>query len=1315
MATLLSVSGAAASRAIVGAATRAAAPRAPTLRESALTLELFRLGATLAEPRPRRREASGGDREESEEDLSWFHAALRRSAGENVVPHLRRALEGAVEALAGGGGDAYDYRAIAEDAKATPFADDTEEGRRVAFAAYKPKEEGAAGRRARAVALAGAAEALCRWRFACEAADSNVRRGADEDAHRDAPLPLPWGQVVDAAREALGGLARGLARLDAAAEPARARDALEAAARVARGVDAATAAEPDPRRRRAARASAADDADAALDAVAACVPSGLAPDPEVLVAAWAATSALVALLPEKEETLEAAAAKTAAAASKTAERRAWAPTLLAGALVGARRRAVADRADRVIAAFRLVAALTTRVVGRASDARAVAEAVGGADAAGSGTEPMPARGSAPPSPSDARLALGRSIAGEAFRAAKASRFRKNAHVWAAAASAALHPAFFPDPRFHAARRGDEPTLPGGTSRGDEDDETGARADEGARVPVPEVPEPANPTDGRVGSDASAFVRDALALALASGGARVARVLAAALAARLARWPELAPRYADVVFALALSGEGEGVTENERRAAEETVAETEAATKRRGGREGSRSDTEAGAEARREAEEAEEAEKAEHYKAKASSDASRTASDAASDASAFARFGLASPPAVPARVSALCLAHRLAVAEPPRDAVDPAAREAYASRCAAFSATLAAVALEALAGGDGDLAAGTYRRGSATHRRKIRAWRVLCAVSPALPRLLAPEPPASPTSLSASPPEPEPEPSRFFSALVAFAPSAMATHNLPGVRYHAEVFFALAALANRAVSRTIALPELRKYASTKPAVAASWIVVATSAAIRGGDVEAARDALEACAPWASSHNHAARVFAQVAMHDLAATFGEETLLRGGGGGGGASSFGDETSARDASNAAGDASNAAGDASTRRSSSSLELRALRATLAMLRENKDAAKTREACGPVMTGSADATPRGMLAGSLDVEPARSDSADRFGFEGVPTSALDRVEAFLRRSREELRRERELVDAALWEDALREKGRAGDGVGRVSGAGETLVGPDGRLLVRAPAGASTRDARENRSPAGVRTVPPGFAALQKKVEPPSSRAAAAEREGALASERYASEEESDSESNSENSDSDSEHSDSDPTRTTRGARRKKTGGRGAPPRRPPGLIVVASLVDKLPNLAGLARTCEVLGAEALVVADAKVFAKPEFASISVTAERWLPTREVPRTRLGAYLEALRREGYWLVGLEQTRGATSLDAFRFREKTALVLGREREGVDADVLARLDECVVVPQEGLIRSLNVHVSASLAVAEYAAARRRGGLVREGEGGW
>lgn len=69
-------------------------------------------------------------------------------------------------------------------------------------------------------------------------------------------------------------------------------------------------------------------------------------------------------------------------------------------------------------------------------------------------------------------------------------------------------------------------------------------------------------------------------------------------------------------------------------------------------------------------------------------------------------------------------------------------------------------------------------------------------------------------------------------------------------------------------------------------------------------------------------------------------------------------------------------------------------------------------------------------------------------------------------------------------------------------------------------------------------------------------------------------------------------------------------------------------------------------------------------------------------------------------GLEQTRGAAPLETFTFPRRTALVLGREREGIDADVLGMLDGCVVIAQKGLIRSLNVHVSASLAIHRYSA---------------
>jgi tRNA G18 (ribose-2'-O)-methylase SpoU len=148
-------------------------------------------------------------------------------------------------------------------------------------------------------------------------------------------------------------------------------------------------------------------------------------------------------------------------------------------------------------------------------------------------------------------------------------------------------------------------------------------------------------------------------------------------------------------------------------------------------------------------------------------------------------------------------------------------------------------------------------------------------------------------------------------------------------------------------------------------------------------------------------------------------------------------------------------------------------------------------------------------------------------------------------------------------------------------------------------------------------------------------------------------------------------------------------------------LVVVASLVEKIPNLAGLARTCEVLGAERLVLADLGVTKHKDFTSVSVTAEKWLRLDECPIFGLAAYLKRLKREGYALVGLEQTRGAEDVEAHAWHRKTALVLGREREGVDADILGMLDACVVIRQRGMIRSLNVHVSASMAVSRYAAA--------------
>ncbi|KAK2079723.1 hypothetical protein QBZ16_002118 [Prototheca wickerhamii] len=111
-------------------------------------------------------------------------------------------------------------------------------------------------------------------------------------------------------------------------------------------------------------------------------------------------------------------------------------------------------------------------------------------------------------------------------------------------------------------------------------------------------------------------------------------------------------------------------------------------------------------------------------------------------------------------------------------------------------------------------------------------------------------------------------------------------------------------------------------------------------------------------------------------------------------------------------------------------------------------------------------------------------------------------------------------------------------------------------------------------------------------------------------------------------------------------------------------LIVVASLIDKLPNLAGLARTSEVFRLHSLVVADASVAQEAQFQSISVSANLWMPIQEVPEVELPGWLSQMAGQGWTLVGLEQTPDSVSAPHYTWPAKTVLLLGREKEGIPA---------------------------------------------------
>jgi len=94
---------------------------------------------------------------------------------------------------------------------------------------------------------------------------------------------------------------------------------------------------------------------------------------------------------------------------------------------------------------------------------------------------------------------------------------------------------------------------------------------------------------------------------------------------------------------------------------------------------------------------------------------------------------------------------------------------------------------------------------------------------------------------------------------------------------------------------------------------------------------------------------------------------------------------------------------------------------------------------------------------------------------------------------------------------------------------------------------------------------------------------------------------------------------------------------------------------------------------------------------------------EVKEEALLSWLLQKKTEGFWIVGLEQTSSSVPLHQVEIphfvaaNNKTVLLLGKEKEGIPVQFLQAVDSCVEIPQFGMIRSLNVHVSGAITIWE------------------
>jgi tRNA G18 (ribose-2'-O)-methylase SpoU len=146
-------------------------------------------------------------------------------------------------------------------------------------------------------------------------------------------------------------------------------------------------------------------------------------------------------------------------------------------------------------------------------------------------------------------------------------------------------------------------------------------------------------------------------------------------------------------------------------------------------------------------------------------------------------------------------------------------------------------------------------------------------------------------------------------------------------------------------------------------------------------------------------------------------------------------------------------------------------------------------------------------------------------------------------------------------------------------------------------------------------------------------------------------------------------------------------------------VAVMADNVRSMMNIGSMFRTADAFLIEKIVLAG--ISGCPPHAEISKTAlgaeksVKWIYASDALMCA-----QTMKSEGWKICCLEQTHNSFSLENFSpvKGEKYLIVVGNEVEGVDQRIVDMADYVLEIPQHGTKHSLNVSVSAALAMWEF-----------------
>ncbi|MFM7671771.1 MAG: TrmH family RNA methyltransferase [Bacteroidota bacterium] len=162
--------------------------------------------------------------------------------------------------------------------------------------------------------------------------------------------------------------------------------------------------------------------------------------------------------------------------------------------------------------------------------------------------------------------------------------------------------------------------------------------------------------------------------------------------------------------------------------------------------------------------------------------------------------------------------------------------------------------------------------------------------------------------------------------------------------------------------------------------------------------------------------------------------------------------------------------------------------------------------------------------------------------------------------------------------------------------------------------------------------------------------------------------------------------------------------------RRQPDLTVVLENVLDPHNISAVMRTCDAVGVQEIFILNTKIPRHKKFgARSSSSAAKWLTIHSFEDTK--ACFEAIRQRYDRVLTTHLGESSVGLYQLDLTIPTALVFGNEHSGVSDEIRALADGNFLIPQVGIIQSLNISVACAVTLYEaYRQKEKAGHYVRE-----